>query len=258
MRFSDQVAVISGATSGIGRALAERFTAEGATVVALGRNQERLAEVGRSVDLALTCDVTKQRQVDVAIEAVLARHERIDILVNNAGIGLFSDVLDTTVEDLERVMSVNLFGAARLTRAALPSMVERGAGVVVNVASVAGRRAYARHSAYCASKHALIGWSEGLRLDLLDSGVDVVVVCPPAVDTPFFENAGYMTFHEDHEGLELMTADEVARLTLDATHKRARIETLGTRAKALYAASVLAPGGLDRLRRLTGKLKPRS
>ena len=258
MRFREQVVVVSGATSGIGRAIAEAFAAAGAQVIALGRDQARLQEVAAQVDLALTCDVTDDRQVAVAIDAVLARHGRIDVLVNNAGIGLFEDVLDTSMAQLELVFAVNLFGVARLTRAALPAMVEAGSGAVVNIASVAGRRAYARHSAYCASKHALIGWSEALRLDLLQTGVDVVVICPPAVDTPFFDNAGHPTFHEDHEGLELMSAEEVARQTLDATLKRERSRTLGTRAKALYAASLVAPAGLDALRRLTGKLKPRS
>ena len=257
-RFSGQVIVVSGATSGIGQAIALAFAAEGGTVVALGRDQGRLQDIGAHVDLALTCDVTRERQVEVAVDAVLARHGRIDVLVNNAGIGLFEDVLDTTIEQLEQVLAVNVVGVARLTRHALPAMVEAGTGVVVNIASVAGRRAYARHSAYCASKHALIGWSEALRLDLTGSGVDVTVVCPPAADTPFFVNAGYTTFAEDHEGLELMSAEEVALQTVDATHKRERSRTLGTRAKALYAASLLAPGGLDALRRLTGKIKPRS
>ena len=255
MRFSDQVVVISGATSGIGLELARAFSGEGATVVGLGRDQDRLQELGREVDLALTCDVTSDRQVEVAIDAVLARHGRLDVLVNNAGIGLFEDVLDTSMEQLEQVMAVNLFGAARLTRAALPALIA-GSGRVVQIASVAGQRGYARHTAYCASKHALIGWSEALRCDLAGA-VDVVVICPPAVDTPFFDNAGYHTFDEDHPGLRLWTAAEVAAETVEATHRREARLILGARAKALYAASLI-PGPLDALRRATGKIKNRS
>ncbi|MCP4809478.1 MAG: SDR family NAD(P)-dependent oxidoreductase [Proteobacteria bacterium] len=254
MRFSDQVVVISGATSGIGLSLARAFTREGAKVVALGRNQDRLAQVGREVDLAMTCDVTSDKQVEVAIDAAVARYGRIDVLVNNAGVGLFEDVLDTSMGQLEQVMAVNLVGMARLTQAALPSLIE-SRGRVVQIASVAGQRGYARHTAYCASKHAMIGWSEALRCDVAGA-VDVVVVCPPAVDTTFFENAGYTTFEEDHPGLQLWTADQVAEETLDATHRREARRILGLRAKALYAAS-LVPGPLDALRRATGKVKKR-
>lgn len=254
MRFTGQVVVVSGATSGIGRALAQAYTAEGATVVGLGRDQDRLAELGRDVDLALTCDVTSDTQVEVAVQAVLARHGRLDVLVNNAGVGLFADVLETSTADLERVLAVNLVGMARLTRAALPALIE-AKGRVVQIASVAGQRGYARHTAYCASKHAMIGWSEALRCDV-SGAVDVVVICPPAVDTAFFENAGYMTFDEDHPGLKLWTAEQVAAETVDATHRREPRRILGARAKALYAAS-LVPGPLDALRRATGKIKRR-
>ncbi len=249
-RFSDQVVVVSGATSGIGRSCALAFGNEGATVVGTGRDQARLAALGPHVDLALTLDVTDDRSVAVASQAVLDRYGRVDVLVNNAGIGLFEPWQETDVAAIQRVMDVNLYGVVRVTRSLLPSMLERDAGAVVNIASVAGRRGYAKHTAYCASKHALMGWSEGLRCDLSGTGVDVVVVCPPAVRTPFFENAGYMTFDEDHPGLEPMTADQVAAGTVDATFRRRRVETLSGRAKALYVASVVAPGLLDRIRGL--------
>ncbi len=247
-RFSDRVVVITGATSGIGRSCALAFGNEGATVVGTGRDQDRLAALADHVDLALTLDVTDDRSVEMATQAVLDRYGRVDVLLNNAGIGLFKPWQDTDVGAIQRVMDVNLYGVVRVTRALLPSMLERDAGAVVNIASVAGRRGYAKHTAYCASKHALMGWSEGLRCDLAGTGVDVVVVCPPAVRTPFFENAGYMTFDEDHPGLEPMTPDQVAAGTVDATFRKRRVEILSPRAKALYAASVVAPGLLDRIR----------
>lgn len=247
-RFSDQVVVITGATSGIGRSCALAYAREGATVVGTGRDQARLADLAPHVDLALTLDVTDAKSVEAATQAIIDRHGRVDVLVNNAGIGLFSPWQDTDVSAMQRVMDVNLYGVVRVTRALLPTMLAADRGAVVNIASVAGRRGYAKHTAYCASKHALMGWSEGLRCDLAGTGVDVVVVCPPAVRTPFFENAGYMTFDEDHPGLVPMTPDEVAEGTLDATEKRRRVEILSPRAKALYLASVVAPGLLDRVR----------
>jgi hypothetical protein len=240
--------VITGATSGIGRSCALAFSREGATVIGTGRDQTRLADLDAHVDLALTLDVTDPKSVEVATQAVLDRYGRVDVLVNNAGIGLFSSWQDTDVSAMQKLMDVNLYGVVRVTQALLPSMLAANTGAVVNIASVAGRRGYAKHTAYCASKHALMGWSEGLRCDLAGTGVDVVVVCPPAVRTPFFENAGYMTFDEDHPGLVPMTPDEVAEGTLDATAKRRRVEILSPRAKALYLASVVAPGLLDRVR----------
>lgn len=247
-RFRDQIVVITGASSGIGLECARAFAAEGATVVGTGRDQERLAALGREVDLALSLDVTDEGSVEIATQAVLDRYGRVDVLVNNAGVGLFRPWDETSIADMQRLMDVNVWGAVRVTRRLLPAMIAAGRGAVVNVASVAGRRGYARHTAYCASKHAMIGWSEGLRCDLAGTGVDVVIVLPPAVRTPFFENAGYTTFDEDHPGLVPMSPTEAARGLLDATAARARSKILSPRAKLLYGLSLVAPDLLDRIR----------
>ncbi len=160
---------------------------------------------------------------------------------------MFKGVDDTTEEDLERVMAVNFFGAVRVAKALLPRLRE-SRGVLVQVASVAGRRGYQRHTAYCAAKHALVGWSEGLRQDLRGSGVSVVVVCPPAVSTPFFENAGYTTFAEDHPDLTPMSAEEAAAGIVSAAAARRRMAILSPRARVLDAVNFLAPALLDEVR----------
>ena len=164
--------------------------------------------------------------------------------------GLFESWEDTSLAQFQHVLDVNLLGVVRVTQSLLPAMVARGRGAVVNVASVAGERGYPKHTAYCSSKHALIGYSRALRKDLRDTGVDVVVVCPPAVRTPFFENAGYTTFDEDHPGLELMTARTAAAGILQATLQRKQQSILSTRAKLLYLMDKLAPNLVDRLQRL--------
>jgi hypothetical protein len=245
----DRVVVVTGATSGIGKAAALRFARAGARVVATGRDQGRLAAIAPDVDCALTLDVTDAESVAIFAAAVLDRYGGVDVLVNNAGVGLFRGWEDTDDAALRRVMEVDLFGQIAVARALLPSLIARK-GVLVQVASVAGKRGYARHTAYCAAKHALVGWSEGLRHDLAGTGCDVVVVCPPAVRTPFFENAGYHTFDADHPGLVPMTADAVADGLFAATVERRRTVILSPRAKLLYALSVAAPGLLERIQGL--------
>ncbi len=248
-RFSGQVVLVTGATSGIGLALARAFTAEGARVVGTGRDQSRLMSLASQVDLALTLDVTDDKSVRAAAQAVADRYGAVDVLVHNAGIGRFETFEDTTLDVMQQVMDTNLYGVVRLTRALLPAMKTRGRGTVCTIASVAGERGYPKHTAYCASKHALIGWSRALSKDLRGSGVDVVVVCPPAVDTPFFGNAGFHDYKEQHPGLVLMSPEDVAAGTLDAIADGKSQVILSPRAKVLWLLDKLAPPLVERLQR---------
>ena len=243
----DRVVVVTGAGSGIGAATALAFAKAGAKVVGLGRDQARLQKIADKLDLVLTMDVTRPESVEIAAAAILDRYGRVDVLINNAGVGLFVDEENTSEEALRELMEVNFFGMRRVTRAFSASLLENK-GVLVQVASVAGLRGYARHTAYCASKHALIGWSEALRVEWGPKGASVVIVCPPAIDTPFFDNAGYADFRKDHRGLRLLPPETVATAILDAVEHRRHRVIIGLRAKLLYALFCVAPGVIERVR----------
>jgi len=188
---SGKTVVITGASSGIGRAAALEFARRGANVVIAARRGELLDEIARLCrDRGVSCttivaDVSNRTDCKRLIDSA----GRIDILVNNAGFAIFEAIENAKPEDLEEMMRTNYFGAVWCTQAALPAMLARREGTIVNVASIAGMMGYARMGGYCATKFAMIGFSEALRDEVIDRGVRVAMVCPGTVDTNFFVKA---------------------------------------------------------------------
>jgi uncharacterized protein len=191
MNFQDQIVLITGASNGIGRRLAIDLAARGAIVVGCGRSMERLlatsAEMQRTSPLStvIQCDVAKLEQVRAMITGVLAKFGRIDILINNAGIGMRKPFAETPIEVIEELMRTNYFGVVYCTREALPSMIARGSGHIVNISSVAGKIGTLNIAGYCASKFAMNGLSESLYYELAPLGINVSVICPGPVRTDF-------------------------------------------------------------------------
>lgn len=192
MKLSNQVAVITGASEGIGAAIARRFAGEGARVVLAARSEEKLKalaeELGSERALAVPTDVTDAEQVKRLMARTREHFGGLDILVNNAGVGLYASVAEMAWADFEQMWKVNFFGVVRCIREALPDLRERR-GMVVNISSVAGKLAIPYLTGYCASKFALNAFSTGLRMELAQAGVRVVVVCPGTVRTPFHQSA---------------------------------------------------------------------
>src|SRR4051794_15218296 len=192
-----QTVVLTGASSGIGKVTAVELGRRGANVVLAARNEEALRDAARAVEAAggraevVPTDVADREQVDRLAARAVARFGRIDTWGNDAAVSLYAAVEDATAEEIEQVLRVNLLGAIYGMKAALPVMKRQGEGTIVNVASVLGRMSVPLQSAYCASKHGLIGFADSLRVELAREGsrVEVVTVLPTSMDTPFFDHA---------------------------------------------------------------------
>jgi short-subunit dehydrogenase len=191
MPLRDKTVVITGASSGIGRAAAFEFAHRGARLVIAARRGDRLEEVARECrSFGVTCttvvaDVTNRADC----ERLIAAAGKVDVLVNNAGFAIFDAIENAGGDDLESMMQTNYFGTVWCTKAVLPQMLAHGDGAIVNVSSIAGIMGYARMGGYCATKFAIIGFTEALRDEVIGRGVRVALVCPGTVDTEFFVKA---------------------------------------------------------------------
>ena len=188
--FRDSVVLVTGASSGIGRATALAFAHAGANVAVAARRKELLdalaAEAARDV-LVLPTDVTRRDGVAGCIDAVHERFGRIDVVVNNAGVLIPGRLDQIAASDLDAMLRVNLFGQLFVMQEALRVMGPRGDGVIVNVASLAGRRGYTPLGGYCATKFALVGLTEAVREELAERGIHAALVLPGIVETPMVE-----------------------------------------------------------------------
>jgi short-subunit dehydrogenase len=186
-------ALVTGASSGIGRLLALRLADEGARVALVARRRGKLEAVARQIEsrggraAVVPCDVSDRDQALATAHDAATRFGSIDLLVNNAGFGRHQRFLAWPLEDMERMIGVNFLGAVYLTKALLPAMVAAGRGWVVFVSSVAGRIATPGESVYAASKFAMTGLASALRLEVENAGVHVLTVHPGAIRTPFFD-----------------------------------------------------------------------
>jgi NAD(P)-dependent dehydrogenase (short-subunit alcohol dehydrogenase family) len=191
--FGDRVVVVTGASSGIGRATGLAFAAAGARVALVARRRATLEavaeEAGDGRTLVVPADVTDRGQVRAAFERVVATWGGVDVVVNNAGILIPAPVVDIAPDALDAMLRVNLFGALFVMQEAVRWMRTRGGGSIVNVASLAGRRGVTPLGGYCASKFALVGLTEALRTELHGEPIHVALVEPGVVDTPMAEQA---------------------------------------------------------------------
>lgn len=189
-RFRDRVAIITGGASGMGAATARQYVAGGGQVLISDLNdsagQALVAELGSGVAAFQHCDVSSQADVDAMVAAAEARFGRIDFLFNNAGIGGMGSTTDTTPDQWEQVLRIDLFSVYYASRAVIPVMRAQGSGVIVNNASISGLFGDFGMSSYNAAKGAIVNYSRNMALDHAADGIRVNVICPGAIDTPLF------------------------------------------------------------------------
>ena len=244
-----KVVLVTGASSGIGRAAALRLAGAGATILLVARSEDLLAEVEAEVAAAggtaypCPCDLTDLDQVDVLVAKVLDRHGHVDVLVNNAGMSIRRKVRHSVdrFHDFERPMQLNYFAAVRLTMGLLPAMVERESGQVVNISSWAAVLRPARFSGYAASKAALEAWSDCVQGEVLGDGVVFTNVHMPLVRTPMI--APTKLYHR----LPALTVDQAANVVCDAVVSRSRRVT-PLAAGLVSWADAVSPGLGDLIR----------
>ncbi len=195
MRLRDSVALITGASSGIGAATAAALAAAGTRVLLAGRDPARLADIARRTGgVALPADLTTAegpaRLVEAAVRAAAGPPGGIDILVNNAGLGWSGPVSEITAEKVSELVTVNLTAAMELTRLLVPGMIQRGRGRLVFVSSIAGVTGVRGEAVYAATKAGLVTFAESLAYELAEHAVGVSVIIPGVIDTPFFDRRG--------------------------------------------------------------------
>jgi uncharacterized protein len=222
MNPASKTILITGGSSGIGKQLASDLLRSGAQVVIVSEQPERLAEAARELSqispqvAALTCDVGDSKSVVHLKDQMIDQYGCPDVLINCAGFATYRTVEGSDLEELERLVSVNFLGAVRCTRVFLPPLIARRQGVIVNMASIAGRLALTPNGTYCASKHALVAWSEILRYELTRFNLQVNVICPGRVETPFFDHQTFKERHARRETRYTTSLQDVSRATLQA------------------------------------------
>jgi short-subunit dehydrogenase len=257
MTLTNKITIITGASSGIGKSLAVEFAKRGANLVLASRNIEALTELTQTLEkqyaikaIAIKCDVTIEQDCERLINEALRTFGSIDILVNNAGISMRALFNDTELSVLKAVMDVNFWGTVYCTKYAMPELLKTK-GTVVGVSSIAGYKGLPGRTGYSASKFAMNGFLDALRVENLKTGVHVLTACPGFTasnirNTALDKNGiqqGESTLHEE----KMMTSDEVAKIIADGVENRTRTLIMTGQGKLTVFLSKLLPGLLDKL-----------
>jgi short-subunit dehydrogenase len=261
MKLEGKVAVITGASMGIGEAIAKLFLQEGAKVVLCSRDLARTKAAeqrigGGANTLSVACDVSRRDQVDALVKSATAKFGRIDIFVNNAGFGLNDAVAEMDMTEFRRMFDTNLFGAVECIQAVVPVMRRQGSGDIVNISSVSGYISTPYMSGYAATKHAMNAIGKAARMELLRHNINVLTVCPGYIATDFVKNM-VKGKHSERVGSSVkyaVTPDVVAAATLQGLLKRKREVIVPKFYQMVIRLYQAAPGVVER--RIRKALRP--
>lgn len=229
----NKIALVTGATSGIGRATAKKLAMDGYNLIVTGRRQERLDSLAKEMQpygvevLSCCFDVRNSDEVTAAINDLPEEWQAVDVLVNNAGLAVGVNPIQSGVlDDWERMIDTNIKGLLYVTRHVAPLMIKSGRGHIVNIASIAGKEVYPGGNVYCATKHAVDALSKGMRIDMLKHNIKVTNIAPGMVETEF----SLVRYKGDEEaadkvydGIQPLTADDIAETILFAISRPAHV-----------------------------------
>ena len=247
-RFENQIVVVTGASSGIGRAAALAFAREGATTVLLSRSREKLEKVADEIrELAgdvfvAPADVSSKEEVDAAIANVLATFGRIDVLFNNAG---KSDVGATDapwfIDGVREMFEVDFLGSVRVTQAVLPAMRRQRAGRILNMSSVVGSKAFAQFGGYSSVMHAIVGYTDALRQELKGTGIEVSIIHPALTQTPLLASVRPEDMPPPFRRLTPIPAEQVAEAALTGISRSTPRIVVPWQPRFLMLAQAISP-----------------
>jgi short-subunit dehydrogenase len=257
MKLNDKVVIITGASSGIGKALAIEFASRGANLVLASRQYVALCELTESLinkygikAVAVQCDVSVEDDCNYLIKQAILTFNQIDILVNNAGISMRALFKDVDLNVLKTVMDVNFWGTVYCTKYALP-YIQKTQGSIVGVSSIAGYKGLPGRTGYSASKFAMNGFLDALRVENLKTGVHVMTACPGFTASNIRNTAlakdGSQQGESTRDEGKMMTAEEVAKIIANGVEKRSRTLTMTGQGKLTVTLSKLFPAWLDKL-----------
>ncbi|WP_025784683.1 SDR family oxidoreductase [Sporosarcina sp. D27] len=235
--------LITGATSGVGYETAVRLLAEGHRVQVTGRSEEVLAELEARGAVAIQLDLTSNGATDLLIREIMMP----DIIIFSAGVAKFALAHETEDSQVELMFSLNVTAPIQLTQRILPSWMERRGGHLIYIGSQAGKVATPKAAVYAATKHALIGYTNALRMEVAQYGIDVSVIHPGPIDTAFLDKADDSGTYRGEVGKHLLTVEEVAKVVVNAVHQPRRQVDLPRVMGLTSKLHAIAPGLVERI-----------
>lgn len=219
----NEISIVTGGNRGIGKSIALRLAKENHDVIVFGRNEESLKKTSNEIkDIGVKCeyyigDVADEVFVNNSMKKIIEKYGKIDNLINNAGTSVFKKVVDASLDEFKKQVNANLYGIFNFSKAVLPKMIERKSGAIINIVSLAGKNSFVGGTMYSASKHAALGFTKSLMLEVREYNIRVAAICPGSVDTEFF-NGSSMNPNRD----KILKPDDIAETVISILKLPAR------------------------------------